>query len=306
MSFGSLNKHQIQCATSYKPKGSSKYIQPDWLSEHNDGKEYVPSHNIAPTDVTPVLVSSSKFRNASKTERVLKPMMWGIIPPWHKGDYNTHNLSTNNCRLESIKSSKLYFPILRGGGRCIIVVEGFYEWKTSEKSQKGKQPYYIYAPQDGEVKVDDPRTCKNEFNEINGWNGVRLLLMAGLYNIWQNEDVTIYSYSVITMDSNSTLDWLHHRMPAILDTQEQIEAWLNIDSVPPDMALSFLKPTKVLSWHPVSTLVNNSRNKSTECNKRVEETKNKSSQKTLSAWFSPVQKRKSSEETSSVFKKAKK
>lgn len=47
--------------------------------------------------------------------------------------------------------------------------------------------------------------------------------MAGLYNIWQNEDKIIYSYSVITMESNSTLNWLHHRMPAILNQQEQIE-----------------------------------------------------------------------------------
>ncbi|XP_013186299.2 abasic site processing protein HMCES isoform X1 [Amyelois transitella] len=302
----SLNKDQVQCACSFKVKGKDTYLKPDWLPEHNNGKEYLPSYNIAPTDITPVLVSSSKYKNAAKTDRVLKPMMWGIIPPWHKGDYRSHNLSTNNCRLENLKSSKLYNPILRDGGRCIIVVEGFYEWQTTNKSQKVKQPYYIYAPQDGEVKVDEPSTWNNEFDELTGWKGVRLLLMAGLYNIWQNEEVIIYSYSVITMDSNTTLDWLHHRMPAILDTQEQIEAWLDVDHVPPDMALSYLKPVKLLSWHPVATLVNNSRNKSTECNKRVKEIKNKDSQKTLSAWFSPVQKRKSSDKTDPLPKKVKK
>lgn len=47
--------------------------------------------------------------------------------------------------------------------------------------------------------------------------------MAGLYHVWQNEDTIIYSYSVITMDSNNTMDWLHHRMPAILDSDEQIQ-----------------------------------------------------------------------------------
>lgn len=47
--------------------------------------------------------------------------------------------------------------------------------------------------------------------------------MAGLYNVWQNDGTIIYSYSIITMNSNNTLDWLHHRMPAILDSQEQIE-----------------------------------------------------------------------------------
>lgn len=47
--------------------------------------------------------------------------------------------------------------------------------------------------------------------------------MAGLYHVWRNEGTIIYSYSVITMESNSTLNWLHHRMPAILDNQEQID-----------------------------------------------------------------------------------
>lgn len=76
--------------------------------------------------------------------------------------------------------------------------------------------------------MDDPQTwANNDYDEQTGWKGVHLLHMAGLYNIWQSEDKIIYSYSVITMESNSTLDWLHHRMPAILD-KEQIEAcrWL--------------------------------------------------------------------------------
>lgn len=73
-------------------------------------------------------------------------------------------------------------------------------------------------------QIDDPKSWNYSFDEKKGWQGVKLLYMAGLYNIWQNEDVIIYSYSVITMDSNSTLDWLHHRMPAILDNELQIDA----------------------------------------------------------------------------------
>lgn len=70
-----------------------------------------------------------------------------------QGDYKTHNLSTNNCRIENIKSSKLYSPILNNGGRCVIVAEGFYEWQTTNKMSKVKQPYYFYAPQDDGIKV---------------------------------------------------------------------------------------------------------------------------------------------------------
>ncbi|XP_026332096.1 embryonic stem cell-specific 5-hydroxymethylcytosine-binding protein-like isoform X3 [Hyposmocoma kahamanoa] len=297
----SLGRDQLRCACSYRPKNEDKYKKPEWLEEHNAGKSYTPSYNIAPSDITPVLVSSRKFKNTAAI--ALKPMMWGIIPPWHKGDYRSHNLSTNNCRLENIKNSKLYSPILKGGGRCVIVVEGFYEWQTTNKSSKVKQPYYIYAQQEDEVKIDEPDTWNNSFSEDKGWSGIKLLYMAGLYNVWEGDHAVIYSYSVITMDSNTTLSWLHHRMPAMLETEEQIQAWLDIDEVGSDMALAYLKPAKILKWHKVSTAVNNSRNKSTECNKRMIETP--TTQKTLTAWFKPTTKRKSDEDNSTSSKRNK-
>ncbi|XP_026761294.2 abasic site processing protein HMCES isoform X2 [Galleria mellonella] len=299
----SLSKEQLQCACSYKSDKTNKYVKAEWLHEHNDGKEYIPSHNIAPTDVTPVLVSANKYRNGAKNEHVLKPMMWGIIPPWHMEDYRTHKLSTNNCRLENIKSSRLYNPILRNGGRCIIVVEGFYEWQTTEKTSKTKQPYYIYMPQEEKIEIDECTTWNNTFEEAEGWKGICLMQIAGLYNVWQNEDKVIYSYSIITMDSNSTLSWLHHRMPAILNTQDQ--AWLDINNVEADMALSYLKPITLLSWHPVSTLVNNSRNKSENCNKKILIDRKKTTQKTLNEWFNKTAKRKSDDNDCSEHKKAK-
>ncbi|CAH2095306.1 unnamed protein product [Euphydryas editha] len=291
----SLDKEQVRCACSYKEKNGNSFAKPDWLHEHNDGKEYVPSYNIAPSDVTPVIIAAKGSEGCAKASRVLKPMMWGIIPPWHKGDYKNHNLSTNNCRLETLKTSKLYHPILTNGGRCVIVAEGFYEWQTTIKS-KVKQPFYIYVPQDDNIQVDDPNSWNTEFNEIDGWKGIKLLQMAGLYHVWKNNGTIIYSYSVITMESNDTLNWLHHRMPAILDNQEQIDAWLDIESVNTEIALSYLRPVKILSWHQVSIEVNNSRNKSSKCNKRVI-SNNKSIQKTLTAFFTKSEKRTSNEET---------
>lgn len=71
--------------------------------------------------------------------------------------------------------------------------------------------------------MDDPKTWNTGYNEDTGWSGIHLLHMAGLYNVWQSEDTIIYSYAVITMDSNATFDWLHHRMPAVLDSGEKIK-----------------------------------------------------------------------------------
>lgn len=71
------------------------------------------------------------------------------------------------------------------------------------------------------------------------------------------------------------------------------------------MALSYLKPIKLLSWHQVSSAVNNSRNKIFDCNKRIEEKKSKNTQKTLNSWFVKVEKRKLSEENNPESKKKK-
>ena len=68
-----------------------------------------------------------------------------------QGDFKSHGLSTNNCRLENIKGSKLYSPPLSHGKRCVVLCEGFYEWQTTKKDASVKQPYFIYAPQNNRV-----------------------------------------------------------------------------------------------------------------------------------------------------------
>jgi hypothetical protein len=45
--------------------------------------------------------------------------------------------------------------------------------------------------------------------------------------------------------------------------------WLDVERVPPKAALEVIQPAKVLTWHPVDTLVNNSRNKDPQCNKPI-------------------------------------
>ncbi|PNF39146.1 hypothetical protein B7P43_G01328 [Cryptotermes secundus] len=119
------------------------------------------------------------------------------------------------------------------------------------------------------VCIEDPATWSCDWSEVGGWRGPKLLYMAGLFDVWtSSEGEEIYSYSVITLDSDNTLAWLHHRMPAILEG-EQIQDWLDIERVSSRAALAMIRPMKLLTWHPVSTLVNNSRNKEPQCNKPI-------------------------------------
>lgn len=55
--------------------------------------------------------------------------------------------------------------------------------------------------------------------------------MAGIYNVWNCNDGDLYSYSIITMESNDTLGWLHHRMPAILESEDDVAVRIKFSSI---------------------------------------------------------------------------
>lgn len=54
-------------------------------------------------------------------------------------------------------------------------------------------------------------------------------------------------------------------MPAILDGEEEVRRWLDFGDVKSLDALKLLQSKNTLTFHPVSSLVNNSRNNSPEC-----------------------------------------
>lgn len=295
----------------------AKFKQPDWRNEYNCGREYKPSFNLAPTDLSPVLISAAHFdcdadsadsslsdqakyfetaaKNAkadNSSDQILVPMVWGMIPFWHNSslDYRKHGLTTNNCRLESMLESKLYKRAFNKGQRCIVVCEGFYEWQTTNpKATKPSQrdAYYIYVPQAQGIQIEIADTWRTSVENL------RLLKMAGLFDIWTNDKgEQLYSYSVITLESNDTFNWLHHRSPAILVSDEECADWLDFKRVTDTkQLLSLLKPAKCLQWHRVANIVNNARNKSDQCNKKMNESAAPKSPM-LASWL--IRKRKSS------------
>jgi putative SOS response-associated peptidase YedK len=240
---------------------------------------------MSPGEVCPIIVSSKHFDDtADESDRTLIPALWGIVPRWHKGDHKKHGLTTNNARIETIETSKLYKPLLDSGKRCIIPVEGFYEWQTVNPKLKASERsvYYVYMPQEADVKIEDKST----------WKNVNLMFVAGLFDIWHDENGdSLYSFTVITYESDKHFDWLHHRTPAILETKQQIASWLNFNRTPSDLALKLIKHPKTIVWHQVSNLVNSSRNKSDQCNKPKSETAKNNS---LMSW---IKKRKSEPES---------
>ncbi|XP_023932919.1 embryonic stem cell-specific 5-hydroxymethylcytosine-binding protein-like [Lingula anatina] len=269
---------------------NGKKVQPNWWQD--EGK-YRPSFNMSPGQNTPVLVSAKHFEEPSECERVILPMRWGLVPRWHKGDPNKVEYKMNNCRSDSMLQKASFKVPLQRGGRCVVLADGYYEWNTTEDGKK--QPYFIYFPKDATSDTKElgvsVKSEKEEEKKTDEYDRSRLLTMAGVFDTWKGSDnkdgEPLYTYSVITVEASSSLSWLHHRMPAILETDEDVKQWLDFGEVPLKEAVSVIHPASCLQYHPVSTLVNNSRNNSPECVKAIDPNKKKTSASAnmMQAWL---------------------
>ncbi len=127
-----------------------------------------------------------------------------------------------------------------------------------------------------QISIFEPETWKDRLDELwskeNGWKGPKPLTFAGLFDVWKSpEDRSIiYSYSVITMDSCPAFSWIHERMPAILETEDDVNSWLDYTHVPAQEAISNLKSSAILTYHPVSEDVNNARNEGSHLTKAID------------------------------------
>nr|BBH89530.1 DUF159 family protein [Thermosporothrix sp. COM3] len=177
--------------------------------------------NIAPTQNIVTVMQNG--------ERHLDMLRWGLVPSWAK-DLSIGSRMIN-ARAETL-AEKPSFKRLLGHKRCLIVADGFYEWK---KEAKTKTPMYI--------------TLKDQ----------DIFAFAGLWDAWKNPDGEIIrTCTIITTDANEFMNPIHNRMPAIL-TPEERDIWLDPTIHEAGPLLSLLKPyaSDEMAAHPVSRQVNN-------------------------------------------------
>ena len=190
-------------------------------------EEFKPRYNIAPTVRVPVL------RANPEGEREITGMRWGLIPFWAKDPKGGANMI--NARAETI-ASKPAFRAAFKRRRCVVPADGYYEWR---KQASHKQPFYITA------RNHEP------------------LWFAGVWERWDKEGAPLESCSIVTIDANTDVAAIHHRMPVLLE-RDQIRLWLSGDD-PAAKSLLTQPPSGRLGAIPVSTFVNNSRNEGGRC-----------------------------------------
>lgn len=163
-----------------------------------------PSYNIAPTQLVPVVVNEEGNR--------LITCRWGLIPPWAK-DPSIGNRMIN-ARAETLAEKPSFKGPLKKH-RCLIVADGFYEWK---KTESGKVPVYI--------------TMKDS----------RPIGFAGLYSDWcPPEGEIIRTCTIVTTEPNDLLESIHNRMPVIIRPDDR-DKWLDPDEHDPAKLTPFLAP----------------------------------------------------------------
>lgn len=224
------------------PEEIGKYFDTAAVAE----KLLEPSYNVAPTNDVYVVTEDGGTRR-------LDAYHWGLVPFWAKSPAAGSKMI--NARAETIADKNAYKrPFAKR--RCIIPADGFYEWKKIP-GQKAKQPYFINR------RDDEP------------------LAFAGLWEVWRgpdgakNKDAAeqLRSCTIITTSANETMQQIHDRMPVILPASAW-DRWLdpgNDDT----QALSQLlvpAPPTLLRLTPVSTEVNNVRNKGSQLIEAVEPT----------------------------------
>jgi len=180
-------------------------------------------------------------RNAGGS-RELVSLHWGLIPHWAKEPKIGY--STINARAETIAEKPTFRDAFRFR-RCLIAVDGYYEWRKREGT---KQPYFI------SVKHGEP------------------FAFAGVWEHWAREGQSIDSCAIIVTEANELTKPIHDRMPVIL-APEAYDLWMDPDLTDAERFKAFLKPypsERMLAYR-VSTAVNNPKNDQPDLIARAEQ-----------------------------------
>jgi putative SOS response-associated peptidase YedK len=198
-----------------------------------------PRFNIAPSQ--PVAVVRTDPQQANQRQFVF--LHWGLVPSWAEDPKIGNRMI--NARAETAADKPSYRAAIRRR-RCLIVADGFYEWKTVAKR---RQPMYIHM------------------------RDSRPFAFAGLWESWEGADHSaLESCTILTTSSNDLVRPIHDRMPVII-TLTDYARWLDpaVQQTEPILPLLQPYPPEEMEAYAVSTRVNSPARDDAGCVERIEE-----------------------------------
>jgi putative SOS response-associated peptidase YedK len=188
------------------------------------------SYNVAPGQNAGVILGGS-------AGNVYARYRWGLVPSWAKDPAIGNRMI--NARSETISEKPSYRNAFRKR-RCLVPVDGFYEWK---KDGSLKVPFFIH--------------------ERSG----KPFSLAGLWETWSgSEGNPLLTFTILTTEANERLKELHDRMPVIIPPGSR-RLWLDSPAEDAKRLFELLRPSeaKLLDYFEVSRFVNSPQNNSPEC-----------------------------------------
>jgi putative SOS response-associated peptidase YedK len=182
-----------------------------------------PRYNAAPSQELWVI-----RRNPETGEASMDLLKWGLIPYWCKERPKPPPI---NAKAETVSKLPMFREAYRKR-RCIVPVDGFFEWRAERGS---KQPYAI-AMKD-----------RSPFG------------LAGLWENWKDPATGewVRTFCIMTTAANDLVSRIHDRMPAIL-RPEDCARWLGEEKPPADLLAPF--PPEPMTMWPISNRVNSPKN----------------------------------------------
>ncbi len=194
--------------------------------------EWRERYNIAPTQQVAIVRP-----DADTGKRELVALRWGLVPFW--ADDVKVGYTMINARAETLVEKKSFKGPLQKR-RCVVLADGFYEWK--KLGGKDKQPYYIKMRDD------------------------RVFAFAGLWDVNKKISPTVESCTIVTTTPNKLMSELHDRMPVILGKQG-IDFWLDPKNDNAEQVVRVLGPYPYakMEAYAVGPTVNSVKNQGSEC-----------------------------------------
>jgi putative SOS response-associated peptidase YedK len=210
-----------------------------------------PRWNIPPTQTVLALVHPRREKAGASTketghpERLLASFRWGLIPWWAK-DPSIGNKQFN-ARAETLEKRSAFRSAL-AERRCLVVADGFYEWKARSEAGSGPKTPLFFTRSDGEP-----------------------LTFAGLWETWRDQTQPretrqrIHSCTIVTTAAGPDVEAVHNRMPVVVEPGD-IDTWLASGPLDPGTLERVLEPSPAgtLSGLVVSTRVNSVKNEGPE------------------------------------------
>lgn len=192
-----------------------------------------PRYNIAPSQGVWAVVKDDGRR--------LVRLRWGLVPFWAKDPGIGNRLI--NARAESVETKPAFRSAFRKR-RCLIVADGFYEWK----GQKGrKQPFYLTLAEAQPVGF------------------------AGLWELWRNPQSgeELRSCTILTTGAAQSIKDIHDRMPVVLKSEFR-DGWLDPGAEPGRLKQMLFDGVETeFQRRPVSRHVNRVQNDDPQCIEEV-------------------------------------